>query len=162
MKKVVWVTALLASLFLAKEAGAHDIRIAVFNIYVSEGKVLCEIKSDRVKTLQAMNTELTADKITAYINQHVQIAFDNKSVPLSFSHHTLTDHFITTTFELNTENLSPDDVMVNTDFLTNEVENHENRVVLQLHQRSRSFRIDSEKNEIRASYYDKVARKTHY
>jgi len=120
---------LLASLSLGREVEAHDIKIAIFNIYVSEGKVLCEIKSDRVKTLQAMNTELSPDNILAYINQHVQIVFDDKSVPLSFSHHSLTDHFITTTFELNTENLSPGEVMVNTDFLTKEVENHENRVI---------------------------------
>ena len=152
MKKVLWITTLLVSLSLAREVEAHDIKIAIFNIYVSEGKVLCEIKSDRVKTLQAMNAELTADNIMAYINQHVQITFDEKSVPLSFSHHTLTDHFITTTFELNTENISPGEVMVNTDFLTKEVENHENRVILRLHQKPRSFRIDEEKTEIRASY----------
>ncbi|MGB5931255.1 MAG: hypothetical protein WBH03_23950, partial [Cyclobacteriaceae bacterium] len=60
--------------------------------------------------------------------------------------------YITLSFELQTVAGSPESVSVFTDFLTDTVEGHENRIILKLNERIRSFRIGKGKTEIEAVY----------
>ncbi|MGB3182969.1 MAG: DUF6702 family protein [Cyclobacteriaceae bacterium] len=152
MKNLLITSILLCLSLSAITARAHDVRIAVFSIYEKDGRVLCDIKADRVQTLQALDGEVEAGSVTDYLARHLNIAFDGQDAPLTFTRHSLTDHYITLSFELQTVAGSPESVSVFTDFLTDTVEGHENRIILKLNERIRSFRIGKGKTEIEAVY----------
>ena len=131
---------------------AHDLKIALFDIRYEDGQMSCFVRVDRVEFFKALDNTVTNQSIQNYVADHFTMQFDEKKASLAVLDYELRPDFIEIEMEVSDYIVRPKQIKVMNTFLLDQMEEQENVVRFNLNDKTRSFRLNSERKETLVKY----------